>query len=77
MDRRFNKGDLLGKLKVMSQTKAHGLNREALNQTLIDFCPGCPDPVRTPWLVVECLAPMSDEELVDRALTRRYCQSQK
>lgn len=68
MDRRFNKGNLLGKLKVMSQPKAHGLTQDALDQTLIDFCAGCPDPVRARWLVVECLEPMSDEELVDRAL---------
>jgi hypothetical protein len=68
MNQRFNKGDLLGKLKVMSKPKAHGLSQKALEQTLIDFFAGCPDRVRARWLVVECLEPMSDEELVDRAL---------
>jgi len=53
----------------MSQPKAHGLTQEALDQMLIDFCAGCPDPLRARWLVVECLEPMSDEELVDRALS--------
>lgn len=68
MNRILNKGDLLGKLKAMSRPKAHGLSQEALDRTLIDFCAGCPDPVRARWLIVECLEPMSDEELVERAL---------
>jgi hypothetical protein len=68
MGRRLNKGDLLVKLQAMSQPKTHGLTQEALDQTLIDFCAGCPDPVQARWLIVECLEPMSDEELVDRAL---------
>jgi hypothetical protein len=68
MDRILSKTELLEKLKAISQPKAHGLTQETLEKTLIDFCAGCPDPVRARWLVVECLEPMSDEELVDRAL---------
>ena len=67
MDRKLSKTELLGKLKAISQPKAHGLTQETLEKTLIDFCAGCPDPVQARWLVVECLEPMSDEELVDRA----------
>lgn len=73
MDHKLSKTELLGKLKVMSQPKAHGLTHETLEKTLIDFCAGCPDPVRARWLVVECLEPMSDEELVDRALQAPTC----
>jgi hypothetical protein len=68
MDRKLSKTELLGKLKAISQPKAHRLTQETLEKTLIDFCAGCPDPVRARWLVVECLEPMADEELVDRAL---------
>ena len=68
MDRILSKTQLLGKLKAISQPKAHGLTQETLEKTLIDFCAGCPDPAKARWLVVECLEPMTDEELVDRAL---------
>lgn len=68
MSNTSNKEDLLELLKVMSQPKKHGLTRDALDQALISFCAKCPDPVRARWLVVECLDPMTDEELVDRAL---------
>ena len=69
MDRKLSKAELLGKLKAISQPKAHGLTQETLEKTLIDFCAGCPDPVQARWLVVECLEPLSDEELIDRALS--------
>jgi hypothetical protein len=55
-------------LTEMSQPKKHGLNEAALGQALINFCAVCPDPIRARWLVVECLDPMTDEELVRRAL---------
>lgn len=60
--------DLLEILKVMSQPKKYGLTQDALDQALINFCATCPDPVLARWLIVECLDPMTDEELVDRAL---------
>jgi hypothetical protein len=69
MDQKLSKTELLEKLQAISQPKAHGLTQETLEKTLIDFCAGCPDPIQARWLVVECLEPMSDEELVDRALT--------
>lgn len=52
----------------MSQPKKHGLTQAALDLALVNFCAGCPDPIRARWLVVECLDPMTDEELVRRAL---------
>lgn len=60
--------DLLKTLKVMGQPKKYGLTQGNLDQMLINFCAKCPDPVRARWLVVECLEPMTDDELVDRIL---------
>jgi hypothetical protein len=68
MRRVSNREDLLGMLKIMGQPKKHGLTQGALDQMLIDFCAKSPDPVRARWLIVECLDPMTDEELVDRVL---------
>jgi hypothetical protein len=63
-----SKESLLAMLSVMSQPKKHGLNEAALDLALINFCAACPDPIRARWLVVECLDPMTDEELVRQAL---------
>lgn len=35
---------------------------------LLDFCAGCPDPLKAHWLIVECLDPLTDQEFVDRPL---------
>jgi hypothetical protein len=40
MDRKLGKTELLGKLKAISQPKAHGLTQETFEKTLIDFCAG-------------------------------------
>ena len=60
--------ELLRLLQVMGQPKAHGLTQESLDQALINFCAKCPDPVQARSLLVECLDPMSDHELVDLAM---------
>lgn len=52
--------------------KASGLTQNEVDRVLIDFCAGCPDPIEARWLVVECLEPLTDEELVDRALGAPY-----
>jgi hypothetical protein len=65
----MGRAELLQILKVMSQPRLHGLTQEALSQALVNFCAGCPDPVHARWLIVECLDPMSNDELVDRALS--------
>lgn len=67
MSRIASKEDLLAMLSAMSQPKKYGFNQAALDLALINFCAGCPDPVGARWLVVECLDPMTDEELVHRA----------
>ena len=61
--------ELLKALQVLSHPKAHGLTQENLDKALINFCADCPDPIQARWLVVECLEPMSDEELIDRILS--------
>jgi hypothetical protein len=65
---KVERDELLKMLQVMRHPKANGLTQEALSQILVDFCAECPDPVGARWLIVECLDPMSDDELVDRAL---------
>ena len=65
----MGRAELLNILQVMGQPKTHGLTQEALDQALINFCAGCPDPVQARWLITECLDPMSDDEIVDRALS--------
>lgn len=65
---------LLKLLDKISNPKRYGLTQKALDQSLIDFCAGCPDPVKARWLVVENPEPMSDEEIVDRALRMPHVQ---
>jgi len=48
--------------------KENGLTEQTYNDVLLAFCAGCPDPIKARWLVVECLDPISDEELIERAL---------
>jgi hypothetical protein len=60
--------ELLTLLQVMSQPKTRGFTQDLLDQALINFCAKCPDPVQARWLIVECLDPMSDAELVDRVM---------
>lgn len=63
-----DRDDLLAFLGTLSQPRKHRLTQEQADQNLINFCAGCPDPVLARWLIVECLDPMTDDELVDRAL---------
>jgi hypothetical protein len=68
LNRIASKEDLLAMLSVMSQPKKHGLTQAALELVLINFCAGCPDPIGAYRLIVECFDPMTDEELIHRAL---------
>lgn len=53
----------------MAQPKKHGLTQGALDQIFVDFCAGCRDPVGARWLIVECLDSMTDDQLLERALS--------
>ncbi len=68
MKDKLDQGQLLQLLDKIMHPKANGLTEETYNYVLLAFCAGCPDPIKARWLVVECLDPMSDEELVERAL---------
>jgi hypothetical protein len=68
MGRLLSKAELLRRMYVISNPKAHGLSQEALEQDVIDFCAGCPDPLEAYRIIAECPEDLSDEEVVDRAL---------
>jgi hypothetical protein len=65
---KLSKVQLLELLDKIMQPKVYGLSEKEGDDVLLAFCAGCPDPVKARWLIVECLDPMTDEELVDRAL---------
>lgn len=68
MKEKLTKDQLLLLLEKIMQPKIHGLSEKEVDDVLLAFCAGCPDPVKARWLIVECLDPMTDEELVNRAL---------
>ncbi|KGB99233.1 hypothetical protein [Burkholderia cepacia] len=68
MKNKLTKIELLQLLDKIMQPKVYGISETEGNEVLLAFCAGCPDPVKARWLVVDCLDPMTDEELVDRAL---------
>ena len=68
MKEKLTKDQLLGLLDKIMHPKAYGLSEKEGDDVLLTFCAGCPDPVRARWLIVECLDPMTDEGLVERAL---------
>jgi hypothetical protein len=68
MKEKLAKEQLLQILDKTMQPKAYGLSEKEGDDALLAFCAGCPDPLKARWLIVECLDPMTDEELVDRAL---------
>ena len=54
--------------KEHDRCSAYGILGKGNDDVLLTFCAGCPGPVKAMRLIVECLDPMSDEELVDRTL---------
>jgi len=69
MNEKLTRDQLLQLLDKIMQPKVYGLSEKDGDEVLIAFCAGCPDPVKARWLIVECLDSMTDDELVDRALT--------
>ena len=67
-----DKAELASLLDVIMHPKRHALTQDEIDRALIDFCVGCPDPVRARWLIVECLDPLTDDELVDRAMSMPF-----
>ena len=52
-------------LLVLVSAATSAAQPRAPAQIVGEFCAGCPDPAKARWLVVECLDPMTDEQLVD------------
>lgn len=69
MTSKLSRERLLQLLDTLMHPKASGLTTEQrYDEVLNEFCAGCPDPVRARWLIVECVDPLTDQEMVDRAL---------
>lgn len=68
VNEKLNKEELLHLLDKLMNPESHDGSEKEGDNTLLAFCAGCPDPVKSRWLIVECLDPMTDEELIDRAL---------
>lgn len=69
MNEMLNREELLLLLDKIMKPKVYGLTEKQGDEVLLAFCAGCPDPVGARWLVVECLDPLTDEQLVDRAMS--------
>lgn len=69
MSETLNREKLIMLLDKIMKPEAYGLIEKQGDEVLLAFCSGCPDPVGARWLVVECLDPMTDEQLVDRAMS--------
>lgn len=67
MEEKHTKEQLLALLDKLMRPHVYGLNELQGDEVLRTFCAACPNPAKARWLVVECLDPMTDEELVERA----------
>lgn len=68
MKEKLNKPQLLQVLDRFTRAKAHGLSQEERDEAFLLFCAGCPDPMQAWRLITDCMDPLTDDELVDRAL---------
>lgn len=64
----LSKEQLLALLDKIAPSRQDGLSDAAFDAAVAAFCAGCPDPVRAHRLLFECLDPLTDAELVERAL---------
>jgi hypothetical protein len=68
MTKKLNKEQLLQLLADIAPSTSGGVSAAEFETLMSAFCAGCPDPVRAKWLLLDCLDPLTDEELVERAL---------
>ena len=68
MKQKLAKPQLLEILDRFNRAKAYGLTQAERDDVFLLFCAACPDPMKAWRLITECMDPMTDEELVDRAL---------
>jgi hypothetical protein len=64
---KLNKQQLLELLDSIVPSKADLLPDAEFDGIVAAFCAGCPHPAHAQWLLFECLDPLTDEELVERA----------
>ncbi|WP_167595117.1 hypothetical protein [Collimonas pratensis] len=67
MKEKLPKAQLLRLLEKLMQPQA--MTEKESDDVLLAFCAGCPDPVKARWLIVDCIEPLSNLELVERALS--------
>lgn len=68
MKERLTRNQLLQLIDRLMHPSRYGSSERESDEALLTFCAECPDPVKARWLIVECLDPMTNEEIVDRAL---------
>jgi hypothetical protein len=68
-NRLLSKANLLELMDRISNARQHALTQKELEQAIENFCAGCPDPIQAYSLIAENPDPMTDEEIVDRALS--------
>jgi len=71
-NRLLSKARLLEEMDRISNPKRYALTQKGLEQAVEDFCAGCPDPIQAYSLIADNPDPMTDEEIVDRALGMAY-----
>lgn len=65
---KLNNQQLLELLDSIAPSKVDLLSDAEFDGIVAAFCAGCPDPAHAQWLLFECLDPLTDEELVERAM---------
>lgn len=65
----MSRAQLMQIMDRISHPKRYSLKQKELEQAIEDFCAGCPDPVQAYALIAENPDPMTDEALVDRAMS--------
>jgi hypothetical protein len=63
---------LLDIMNRISNPKRYALTAKELEQAVEEFCAGCPDPIQAYSLIAENPDSMTDEEIVDLALSMAY-----
>lgn len=65
---KLKRRQLLELLDSIAPPKADLLSDAEFDGVVAAFCAGCPDPAHARWLLFDCLDPLTDEELVERAM---------
>ena len=68
MAQKLTRKELAQLVENVTHPKGKGFTSEEINQQLLLFCINCPDPAGAMDLVVESMAAINPEELVDKAL---------